>query len=171
MAPPAAAIDNREAWSLGDLLKRASRDEEAQQQRAVAPQPPQPQPQYAQAAPAPTAPPPAQAPFNLNIETLSRALDPATAAVIWARLKSGQRGIMVRSIYSAEGRNAFDEVSRRYPSDPGLQATVNRYLADFERILRDTDAKDPSGRMTQTHMTSATGRVYLFLAHASGRLS
>ncbi|MBL8565434.1 MAG: apolipoprotein A1/A4/E family protein [Hyphomicrobiaceae bacterium] len=165
-APPAGPGDGREAWSLGDLLKRASRDEEAQRAQAQA----APAPQPAAPAPAP-APAPAAAPFSLNIEVLSRALDPATAAVIWTRLKSGQRGIMVRSIYSADGRNAFDEVSRRYPNDPALQNTVNRYLADFERILRDTDAKDPSGRLTQSHMTSATGRVYLLLAHASGRLS
>ncbi len=101
---------------------------------------------------------------------LSRALDSATAGVIWSRLKAGQRGIMVRSIYSAEGRNAFDELSRRYPVDANLQSTVNRYLNDFERILREADGKDASGRLSQAHMTSATGRVYLFLAHASGRL-
>lgn len=165
--PPAG--DGRDAWSLGDLLKRASHDDDGQRGApAAAPQPQlSPQPAPVQAPP----PAAAAAPFTLNIETLSRALDPATAAVIWTRLKSGQRGIMVRSIYSAEGRNAFDELSRRYPADATLQNSVNRYLADFERILRDTDAKDPSGRLTQSHMTSATGRVYLLLAHASGRLS
>ena len=78
---------------------------------------------------------------------------------------------MVRSIYTAEGRAAFEELARRYPSDSGLQGTVNRYLTDFERILRDAEAKDQTGRLAQAHMTSAMGRVYLVLAHASGRIT
>ena len=77
---------------------------------------------------------------------------------------------MVRSIYSAEGRVAFDEVSRRYRTDAELYNTVNRYLADFERILREAEQKDPSGRLALNHLVSNTGRVYLFLGHASGRL-
>lgn len=162
-APPQGAASD--AWSLGDLLKRASRDDEGGR-ASPAPQPAAPGPQ-----PMPPAAAPAAQPFTLNIDVLSRALDPATSAVIWSRLKSGQRGIMVRSIYSADGRSAFDEVSRRYPVDPSLQATVNRYLNDFERILREAEAKDGTGRIAQAHMTSATGRVYLFLAHASGRLA
>lgn len=77
---------------------------------------------------------------------------------------------MVRSIYSPEGRVVFDDVSRRYPHDLDLQQTVMRYLSEFERILRDADARDPTGRVAQGHLVSETGRVYLFLAHASGRL-
>jgi hypothetical protein len=109
-------------------------------------------------------------PFSLDVDMMARALDPATASAIWSRFRAGQRGIMVRSIYSAEGRSVFDEVSRRYKTDPDLQATVQRYLGEFERILRDADQRDPSGRLTQGHLVSDTGRVYLFLAHASGRL-
>ena len=78
---------------------------------------------------------------------------------------------MVRSIYPAAGRETFDEVSRRYTSDPNFRNTVDRYLADFERILRDIEQKDPSGRSAQGYAVSETGRVYLFLAHASGRLA
>ena len=31
--------------------------------------------------------------------------------------------------------------------------------------------KDPTGRSVQAHLDSDTGRVYLFLAHASGRIA
>lgn len=139
-------------------------------------QPPLPASQHI-AAPS-AAPSPAAAgrsistePFKLNIDVLARALDGATAAAIWQRLRAGQRGIMVRSIYSTDGRQVFDEVARRYPVDPNLQATINRYIGDFERILRDTETRDTSGRLAQTHMTSTMGRVYLLLAHAAGRIS
>ena len=101
---------------------------------------------------------------------MARAIDGSTASAIWSRFRAGQRGIMVRSIYSAEGRTVFDEISRRYKVDGELQQTVSRYLAEFERILRDAEARDPTGRLVHGHLVSDTGRVYLFLAHASGRL-
>ena len=77
---------------------------------------------------------------------------------------------MVRSIYTAEGRSAFDEVTERYKNEVDFHRTVDRYLTDFEWLLRNVEQKDPSGRTLQNHLVSDSGRVYLFLAHASGRL-
>ena len=48
--------------------------------------------------------------------------------------------------------------------------TVDRYIGDFERLLGEAEASDPDGRMLQNYLVSETGRVYLLLAHASGRL-
>jgi hypothetical protein len=146
-----ATAEQREVWSLGDLLARASRDEDQGH----------------------NAGPPTQAPtqFNLNVDVIARALEPATTSAIWSRLGAGQRGFMVRSMYSTDGRILFDEISRRLRTDTGLQRTVYRYLEDFDRIRRDSEQRDPSGRLAQTHLVSDTGRVYLFLAHAAGRLS
>jgi hypothetical protein len=142
--------DAREGWSLGDLLARASRDEEAA-------------PQHVKPAPA--------VPLHNQIEVIARALDPSTTAALWGRINSGQRGVMVRSIYSIEGRAAFDDLSARYRTDPELQQTVNHYLTDFENIRRDAEKRDPSGRAVNTHLMSDMGRVYLFLAHVSGRIA
>lgn len=137
---PAPSPDSS-AWSLTDLLTRASHDE------AGAPRPP-----------------------SINLDGVARALDPGTAAAIWSRYRSGQRGIMVRSIYTNEGRTMFDEISARYQADPDFHRTVDRFLADFEAIVKDIELKDPSGRAVEAHLVSDSGRVYLFLAHASGRL-
>ncbi len=149
-----APADNREGWSLGDLLARASRDEETGHGHAG-----EGAPRQAQGAA-----------FNLDLEAIARAPDPATAAAIWQRLRSGQRGVMVRSIYGNEGRAMFDDVSHRCRNDGELSRTVSRYLADFERIVSETDQRDPTGRLSQGQLVSDTGRVYLLLAHASGRL-
>jgi predicted pyridoxine 5'-phosphate oxidase superfamily flavin-nucleotide-binding protein/predicted NBD/HSP70 family sugar kinase len=156
-----AASDTREGWSLGDLLARASLDDDG------------PQPAGA-ARPAPAAPPPARpAPtaFNLDLEAIARALDPATASAVWTRLRAGQRGVMVRSIYSDGGRQIFDEVTQRCRTDVDLSRAISRYLSDFERAVAESDLRDPSGRLTQGQLVSDAGRVYLFLAHASGRLA
>jgi predicted pyridoxine 5'-phosphate oxidase superfamily flavin-nucleotide-binding protein len=142
-----AAPDGRESWSLGDLLARASRDEEGAPHSG------------------------GQTAFNLDLATIARALDTATAAAIWTRLRAGQRGVMVRSIYSEQGRTVFDDTARRCRAEPELGRTIGRYLADFERIISESDLKDPSGHLTQSHLVSDAGRVYLFLGHAYGRIS
>ena len=66
---------------------------------------------------------------------------------------------------------AFDEISTRYSRDPDFQTTVERYMGDFERLLKEAEAKDRDGRLLLNYLTSETGRVYLMLAHASGRLN
>ena len=77
---------------------------------------------------------------------------------------------MVRSIYSDEGRLVFDDVSQRSRIDPDLSRAIARYLADFERAVSESDMRDPTGQLTQGHLVSDAGRVYLFLGHACGRL-
>ncbi len=129
-------------WSLGDLLQRASQDDDGTQRNAP----------------------------MINTEVIARALDATTASAIWSRFRAGQRGIMVRSIYTNEGRATFDELSERYKSDVAFQRMVDRFLHDFEQMLRNVEQKDPSGRGVHNHLISDSGRVYLFLAHASGRL-
>jgi hypothetical protein len=155
-----AAVEGRgDGWSLGDLLARASYDEEAQAEARAA----------AEAAMASTRA--RSEPFRLDVGVISRAVDPATASAIWNRIRAGQRNVMVRSIYTPDARGAFDQVSSRVKSDPELAQTVTRYLTDFERIVKEADGRDPTGRLAHTHLISDTGRVYLFLAHASGRIS
>ena len=106
----------------------------------------------------------------INIASIARALDPTTASAIWSRFRAGQRGIMVRSIYTNDGRALFDEISARYRTDTDFRRIVDRFLVDFEWLVRDIEQKDPSGRSVHNHLISDSGRVYLFLAHASNRL-
>ncbi len=164
-----AATASREGWKLGDLLARASEDETGRA-KAASPPPPQPPPQP---APQPAPPPAASSSpdVGINVPGIARSLDATTAAAIWSRFRAGQRGIMVRSIYSNEGRGIFDEVQRRCRTEAAFMATVDRYLGDFESVLREADQQDPSGRLTQSYVVSDGGRVYLFLSHAAGRLA
>jgi hypothetical protein len=146
---PRAQAKGRNGWSLGDLLDRASQDEgEASEQNSAS----------ARNA-------------LINVDSLATALDPITAADIWTRFRSGERGILTRGVYTSHGQQAFDEMSERYRADQGFRQSVNRYLTDFERLLSDAENKDPGGRIAQNYLLSETGRVYLLLAHASGRLA
>ena len=164
VAARARTADGREGWSLGDLLARASHDEEAQAEARAAAE------NAAKAASEAAARARAE-PFRLDVGIIARAVDPGTASAIWNRIRAGQRNVMVRSIYSPDARNVFDQIAARVKIDPDLAQTITRYLSDFERIINDADQRDSTGRMAHSHLISDTGRVYLFLAHASGRIS
>jgi hypothetical protein len=145
----------REGWSVGDLLTNADAP-------GYPPQRPDP---FAPRAPRPQA---AGGGQGLRLDEIARAIDHRTAAEVWQRFRAGERGVLGRHLYSVDGQQTFDEISQRYDRDGEFRATVDRYIGDFERLLRDAEQNDPS--VMQNYMTSETGRVYLLLAHASGRL-
>ncbi|RME98443.1 MAG: hypothetical protein D6773_14460, partial [Alphaproteobacteria bacterium] len=167
--PPASSGSSREGWSVGDLLARASQPDDNQ---GFASPPPATGPQRAaQPAAASPAQPPANGSGDLRLTDLARALDQQTAADIWQKYQRGERGILSRHIYSGEGQAAFDEISSRYQYDPAFRDTVNRYLSDFEQLLGEAQQKAQDPATVLNYLTSETGRVYLMLAHASGRLN
>jgi hypothetical protein len=147
----------REGWSVGDLLTNANAPGYPPQ-RADPYAPRTQQPQHGAAV------------QGLRLDEIARAIDHRTAAEVWQRFRAGERGVLGRHLYSLDGQATFDEISRRYDRDQDFRATVDRYIGDFERLLRDAEQNDPEGRVMQNYMTSETGRVYLLLAHASGRL-
>jgi hypothetical protein len=162
--PLPGQIDNRVAdrrreqrWSVGDLLSRASEPEAPAHGRQDQGFGTRGAPQVAGAQ-------------GLRIDEIARAIDPRTASEVWQRFRAGERGVLGRHLYSNDGQATFDEITRRYDRDGEFRANVDRYMGDFERLLGDAEQADPDGRMMQTYLTSETGRVYLLLAHASGRL-
>ncbi len=136
-------------WSVGDLLNRSSEPDQGFGGRAPAPSQPGGQ---------------------LRLDEIARAIDYRTAADVWQRFRAGDRGVLGRHIYTLDGQTTFDEISRRYDREGDFRMTVDRYIGDFERLLGEAEASDPDGRMLQNYLTSESGRVYLLLAHASGRL-
>ena len=143
-------------WSVGDLLSRASDSDQGYSGGG--------QSLGNRAAP------PIQAGAQLRLDEIARAIDYRTAADVWQRFRAGERGVLGRHIYTIEGQTTFDEISRRYDREGDFRTTVDRYIGDFERLLGEAEQADPDGRMLQNYLTSESGRVYLLLAHASGRL-
>ena len=107
---------------------------------------------------------------GLKIDVIAKAIDHQTAANVWQRYQSGERGVFNRNLYSNDGQIAFDEIQNRYHADPAVRQTVLRYLSDFEKLLKEAQKRDPAGSLMINYLVSETGRVYLLLAHASGRI-
>jgi Skp family chaperone for outer membrane proteins len=150
---PAGADQGRDGW-LSDLLSRTDAP-------AGGTQPPRSRP-------------PQPATGGNPLESLSldigRLMDRNLAAEMWDRYQRGEGKAFTKRLYTPAGQKAFDEVARKYRADRNFKQTVDRYIAEFERLL-DEVARDERGpAVLRSHLTSETGLVYTLLAHAAGRL-
>jgi hypothetical protein len=149
--PAAAGGDGRSGW-LSDLLTRASRDEGQQAVRTE------------------------ERPARHSIESLdsisvdiARMIDHDAATELWDRYKRGERNVFTRRLYTLQGQQTFDEIRKRYRADREFKQTVDRYIAEFERLLDEVSRDDRGSVVARTYLTSETGKVYTMLAHAAGR--
>jgi len=156
-----AAGQPQGGW-VRDLLRGASREDEAGEVIATppAPQPVQPQRPALQ---------PAEPLSSLSVD-IARAIDHEASIELWSRYRRGERDVFSRRLYTLKGQQTFDEVRRKYQTDAEFRAAVDRYCDDFEKLLKEIARNDRDNVMTQTYLTSDTGKVYTMLAHASGRL-
>jgi hypothetical protein len=151
---PASSDNGRDGW-LSDLLNRSD-----------AP-PPAPSREAPRQRPAPQA---AANPLESLSLDIGRLMDRNLAAEMWDRYQRGENKAFSKRLYTPAGQKAFDEVARKYRSDRGFKQTVDRYIAEFERLL-DEVARDGRGpQELRNHLTSETGLVYTLLAHSAGRL-
>jgi hypothetical protein len=154
VAPAVPASQGQDDW-LSDLLSRTD--------GAGAPQ-----------QPAQRGGRPQQGGGGNPLESLSldigRLMDRNLAAEMWDRYQRGESKAFSKRLYTPAGQKAFDEVARKYRSDRNFKQTVDRYIAEFERLLDEVAREDRGPQALRGHLTSETGLVYTLLAHAAGRL-
>jgi ABC-type transporter Mla subunit MlaD len=158
LSPAAATPPARGGW-LSDLLTRASQDDQSARETSGREPPPE-----------------AARSDRHTIESLdsiavdiARMIDHDAAAELWDRYKRGERNVFTRKLYTMQGQRAFEEIRRKYRSDREFMKTVDRYIAEFERLLDEVSRDDRGQMMSRTYLTSETGKVYTMLAHAAGR--
>lgn len=156
-------------WEMPDLLSRASSNQslpEHLQPRADAGQRPAPlqQGQTRQSE--------LHSVESLNALSLdlAKALDHQAPDQLWERYRNGERNVFTRRLYTLRGQKLFDEVSYKYRNEASFRRDVDRYISDFEELLTKIYEQDRDSMLIDTYLSSETGKVYLMLAHASGRL-
>jgi hypothetical protein len=148
-APPVSPAGGQDGW-LSDLLHRTDAGA-GQAPRGRTPQTP------------------ANPLESLSLD-IGRLMDRNLAAEMWDRYQRGESKAFSKRLYTPAGQKAFDEVSRKYRADRGFKQTVDRYIAEFERLLDEVAREDRGPQALRSHLTSETGLVYTLLAHAAGRL-
>ena len=146
----ASSAPGGEGW-ISDLLRAAAREEAGQSRK-------------------PAERRPAAETLNALSVDIASAIDHDTAADLWHRYQQGERDIFSRRLYTLKGQRTFDEIKTRYEGDREFRASVDRYIADFEKLLSDVMHNNRDRGVVQSYLTSDTGKVYTMLAHAAGRL-
>jgi hypothetical protein len=149
-APPVSPAGGGQDGWLSDLLHRTDAGA-GQPLRGRAPQPP------------------ANPLESLSLD-IGRLMDRNLAAEMWDRYQRGESKAFSKRLYTPAGQKAFDEVTRKYRADRSFKQTVDRYIAEFERLLDEVAREDRGPQALRGHLTSETGLVYTLLAHAAGRL-
>ena len=151
---PAGSDQGRDGW-LSDLLSRTDGSAGA---------PPPAPPRGGRSAPNATSGNPLE---SLSLD-IGRLMDRNLAAEMWDRYQRGESKAFTKRLYTPAGQKAFDEVARKYRSDRNFKQTVDRYIAEFERLLDEVAREDRGPQALRGHLTSETGLVYTLLAHAGG---
>jgi hypothetical protein len=84
----------------------------------------------------------------------------------WTAYLGGNRGVFTRRAVRLMRGSESRAIQAHYDSDREFQASVNRYLHDFEAMLRRVLAERDGGMIAVTLMSSDMGKLYAALAQA-----
>ena len=87
----------------------------------------------------------------------------------WHSYLKGNRGIFTRRAVRLLGGSETRSIRAYYDEDPEFQRAVNRYVHDFEAMLRRVLAERDGGMIAVTLMSSDMGKLYAALAEAIKR--
>ena len=87
----------------------------------------------------------------------------------WDSYLKGNRGVFTRRAVKLLDGSETRPIRAQYETDPEFQRSVNRYVHDFEAMLRRVLAERDGGAIAVTLMSSDMGKLYAALAQALER--
>ncbi len=88
----------------------------------------------------------------------------------WAAYLRGDRGVFTRRAVRLLDAGEANRIHSQYSSDPEFREQVNRYIHDFEGLLRRVLASRDGSPLAVTILSSDMGKLYVALAQAIERL-
>lgn len=101
---------------------------------------------------------------------ISKAFDNEVSDTQWAHYLKGDRGIFTRRAVRLLEKPEARAVAEIYGEDSEFRETVNRFIHDFEAMLREVLATRDGNALAVTLLSSDTGKLYVALAQAIDRL-
>lgn len=101
---------------------------------------------------------------------IARALSEDVSDTAWASYLRGDRGIFTRRAVRLLDNGEARAVSEVYDSDPQVREAINRYIHDFEAMLRTILSTRDGNALAVTMLSSDIGKLYVALAQAIERL-
>lgn len=114
---------------------------------------------------------------SLLIESLNSAAIDVTKILsndvtdsAWTAYLKGDRSIFTRRAVRLVDTTQIREITRHYDEEPEFRTQVNRYIHDFEGMLRRVLASRDGAPLSVTLLSSDMGKLYVALAQAIERL-
>ncbi len=108
--------------------------------------------------------------LNSTAIDVSKLLSNEVADTAWAAYLKGDRGAFTRRAVRLLDSGEAREVARHYEDEPDFRDQVNRYIHDFEAMLRRVLADREGATLGVTLLSSDMGKLYVALAQAIDRL-
>jgi len=101
---------------------------------------------------------------------VTRALSTDVADSIWAAYLKGDRGVFTRRAVRLLDEGTADRVAALYDADETFRDGTNRYIHDFEAMLRQVLSQPEGTALSITLLSSDMGKLYVALAQGIERL-
>ncbi|AQX21275.1 hypothetical protein Bcsk_006270 [Bartonella sp. CDC_skunk] len=108
--------------------------------------------------------------LNSLVNSIVQTINHNAAVELWNRYKRGQKNIIAERLYTPNGKIIFETIRKKYLNDIDFKDSVNQYISEFEKLLRDISRNSGNTHLARQYLTSDTGKVYTMLAHVSGRI-
>lgn len=108
--------------------------------------------------------------LNSTAIDVTKILSNEVTDTAWASYLRGDRGIFTRRAVKLLDAAEVKEIARHYDAEPEFREQVNRYIHDFEAMLRNVLATRDGTPLSVTLLSSDTGKLYVALAQAIERL-
>ena len=107
--------------------------------------------------------------LNSNAIDIAKALSTEVSDTAWEGYMRGDRGVFTRRAVSLLDSGDAKAIQQVFERDPDFREHVNRYVHDFEAILREVLSTRDGNALGVTLLSSDMGKLYVALAQAIDR--